>query len=88
MKTPMLRKIVLALGATAVIGAAAMAPTAASAAGGWHGHHGRHHGWHHRWHRGFGVRFLPPPYYGNCYIVRRVVWTRHGKRIRRVEVCE
>ena len=40
----MFRKLVLALGATAVIGAAALAPTAASAWG-WHHHH-------HHWGRG------------------------------------
>jgi len=83
----MFRKLVLALGASAVIGAAALSPTAASA-GGWHGHHGWHHGWHHRWHHGFRVGFYTPGYYGDCYIVRRVVWTPYGKRIRRVEVCD
>ena len=79
----MFRKLILALGATAVIGAAALSPTTASAHG-WHGHHG----WHHGWHRGFGVRFVAPAYYGDCYIVRRVVWTAYGKRIRRVTVCD
>jgi hypothetical protein len=77
----MFRKLVLALGASAVIGAAALSPTAASAHG-WH-----HHGWHHGWHHGFRVGFFAPPYLRDCHIERRVVWTRWGKRIRRVEVC-
>ncbi len=80
----MVRKLVLALGASAVIGAAALAPSAASAAPGWH----HHHHWHHGWHHGFRVGFFAPRYYGDCYVVRRVVWTRWGKRIRRVQVCD
>ena len=79
----MFRKLILALGATAVIGAAALSPTTASARG-WHGHHG----WHHGWHRGFGIGFAAPVSYGDCYIVRRVVLTPYGKRIRRVTVCD
>ena len=39
----MLRKLSLALIATVSLGAAALAPTSASAWGGWHG------GWHHGW---------------------------------------
>jgi hypothetical protein len=80
----MFRKTLLALGATAVIGAAALAPTAASAH--WHGHHG----WHHGWHGGFGIGFYGPGYVAapDCYTVRRVVYTPYGKRIRRVEVCD
>lgn len=77
----MFRKLVLALGATAVIGAAALSPTTASAKP-WHHH------WHHGWGPGFGISFAAPVYYGDCYIVRRVVWTKYGKRIRRVEVCD
>ena len=85
----MTRKFILALAATAAIGAAALAPTAASASP-WH--HNHHHGWHHGhhgWYGGYGVGFYGPGYVygGNCYIVRRVVWTSWGKRIRRVEVC-
>jgi len=75
----MFRNLILALGAAAVIGAATLSPTAASAKG-WHHH------WHHGWH-GYGVRFVAPVYAGDCYIVRRVVWTKYGKRIRRVTVC-
>jgi uncharacterized membrane protein len=46
---------------------------------------------------GFGFGFYPGyydgyyPYYedeGGCYLVRQRVKTRHGWRIRRVEVCE
>jgi hypothetical protein len=86
----MFRKLTLALGAAAVIGAAALAPTAASAGGGgWHSHHGWHHG-HHGWHGGFGIGFYGPTYFAapDCYIVRRVVFTPYGKRVRRVEVCD
>jgi hypothetical protein len=82
----MFRKLILAIAATAALGAAALAPTAASA-GGWHGHH---HGWHghHGWHRGFG--FYGPVYAsgGDCYYVRRVVFTPYGKKFRRVLVCD
>jgi hypothetical protein len=82
----MLRKIILAAGATAVIAAAAMSPTTASAKG-W-----KHHGWGHGWGPGFGISFVAPGYYGygyrDCYIVRRVVWTKYGKRIRRIRVCD
>jgi hypothetical protein len=45
----MFRKIALALGATAVIGAAALTPTTASA---WHHGHG-HHGHHGHWRGGY-----------------------------------
>jgi hypothetical protein len=46
---------------------------------------------------GFGFGFYPGyysgyyPYYedeGGCYLVRQRVMTRHGWRVRRVEVCE
>lgn len=81
----MTRKFILALAATAAIGAAALAPTAASAKP-WHHHH---HGWHHGWHGGFGFGFYGPRFVvgGDCYIVRRVVWTPWGKRLRRIRVC-
>jgi hypothetical protein len=82
----MFRKLILALAATAAIGATTLAPTAASAkVWGWHHHH-RH------WIAGFG--FYGPGFYGpgfvfggNCYFVDRVVHTPYGKRIRTVEVC-
>ncbi len=83
----MFRKLVLAAGATAVIAAAALSPTTASAKSWKH-----HHGWHHGWGPGFGISFVAPGSYGygyrDCYIVRRVVWTKYGKRIRRVRVCD
>lgn len=81
----MFRKLTIALGAAAVVAAAALAPTTASAAGGWHGHHG-HHGWHRG---GFRVGFYGPSYLAgpDCYVVRRVVGTPYGPRLRRVTVC-
>jgi hypothetical protein len=76
----MYRKLI-ALGATAVIAAAAFAPTAASAKGGkghWHGHG----------HGGVYVG-LYPGYVDttDCYIVNKVVWINHHKRLRQIEVC-
>lgn len=80
----MFRKSIIALGAIAVVGAAALSPTAASAKG-WKHHH--RHG-HHGWYGGYG--FIAPLLYTapDCYVVRRVVFTKYGKRIRRVEVCD
>lgn len=80
------RKFAIALGAATVVAAAALSPTAASAAGGWHGHHHGHHGWHGG---GFRVGFYAPSYAAapDCYVVRRVVYTPYGKRFRRVTVC-
>jgi hypothetical protein len=84
----MFRKLTIALGAAAVVAAAALSPTTASAAPGWHGHGHHGHG-HHRWHRGFRIGFYGPSYYArDCYVVRRVVYTSHGKRWRRVTVCD
>ena len=84
----MIRKLTISLGAVAVVAAAALAPTAASAGGGWKGH--KHH-WHggHGWHGGFGVGLYGPAFYAgpDCYVVRRVVHTPYGKRLRRVTVC-
>jgi hypothetical protein len=80
----MLRKLSL-VAVAAVSLAAALAPTSASAWGGWHG------GWHH----GFGgPRFFVggpgyygPAYgYGGCY-VRRLVPTPWGPRWRLVNRC-
>ncbi|MBI4365500.1 MAG: hypothetical protein HY543_01635 [Deltaproteobacteria bacterium] len=78
----MIRKLTLALGAIAVLGAAALSPTTASAAPGWHGHG------HHRWHRGFG--FYGPTFIAGdyCYTVKRVVETPYGPRVRRIQVCD
>lgn len=82
----MFRKLILALGATAAIGAAALAPTSASAH--WHGG-GWHHG--HHWHGGgFGFGIYAPTYVAasDCYRVKRLVETPYGLRWRRVTVCD
>jgi hypothetical protein len=76
----MFRKFAIALGASAVIAAAALSPTAASA-------HGGHH-WHHGWGGGLYVGLYPSYVGPDCYTVRKVVWTRHGKRVRYYEVCD
>jgi hypothetical protein len=81
----MFRKLILALGAVVTLSAAALAPTSASAwGGGWHGHHGWHGGWH-----GARIGFYGPTYVTgpDCYIVKRVVETPYGPRLRRVTVC-
>ena len=78
----MFRKIALALSATAVIGAAALTPTTASA---WHHHH------HGHWHGGYGlsVGIVAPAmvYASDCYVVKKVVNTPVGPRVRRITVC-
>ncbi|CAL77127.1 putative Sulfur globule protein precursor [Bradyrhizobium sp. ORS 278] len=86
----MLRKLFLTAAAAVSLGAAALAPTAASAH--WHGG-GWHHGWYGGgWHRPFyGPRvFIGGPVYsygyGGCY-VRRVVPTPWGPRWRWVNRC-
>ena len=80
----MFRTLTIALAATAALGAAALAPTAASAFP--HGHHG----WHHGWHGGFGIGLYAPAYYAgpDCYVVKRLVDTPVGPRWRRVTVCD
>jgi hypothetical protein len=74
----MFRKLALALGATAVIGAAALTPTAASA---------KH--WNQRW---FGSRIvIAPTVYAaasDCYLVKRVYWKHFVKHVRYEEVCD
>jgi len=97
----MLRKLSLAAVAAMALGAAALAPTSASAwgggfHGGWHGggHAGWHGGWYHRPYGGgfYGPRFYAggPAYsayaYGGCY-VRRLVPTPWGPRWRAVNRC-
>jgi hypothetical protein len=82
----MLRKLSLVAVAVASLGAAALAPTSASA---WGGHGFHHGGWHHGgW--GFGgprVYVGGPSYgYGGCY-VRRLVPTPWGPRWRLVNRC-
>jgi hypothetical protein len=82
----MLRKLSLTLVAAVSLGAAALAPTSASAWIGWH------HGWHHGW---GGPRFFigGPVYYGGYYdgyggcYVRRVVPTPFGPRWRLINRC-
>ena len=78
----MLRKLTIALVATASLSAAALAPTAASAKpfGGWGG--GFHHHHHHFGGFGFGVGFVDD----GCYVVRRVP-TPIGYRLETVNVC-
>jgi len=78
----MIRKLTLGLIAAAALGAAALAPGAASA-------HGI--GWNHGWHGGFGLGYYGPTLYVNgvsdgC-MQRRVVETRRGQRVRWVNVC-
>ena len=75
----MIRKSMLALAALATIGAAALAPTSASAWGFKHHHHG------------FGLWGWGPGYYGvnyayapDCYLVKRI--NRFG-HVRLVRVC-
>ena len=85
----MLRKFSLVAVAAASLGVAALAPTSASAWGGWHG------GWHRGWGWG-GPRIVVggPAYYGyggyggygGCY-VRRLVPTPWGPRWRLVNRC-
>jgi hypothetical protein len=76
----MFRKVTFGLIAAASLSAAALIPASASA-------HGFHGGWGHGWHHGFGFSGL----YINtdasdCY-QERLVQTRHGLRLRMVNVC-
>ncbi len=74
----MIRKSMLALAAIATVGAAALAPTSASAWGFTH---------HHHWGPGFGLGFYGPGYVSyapDCYFVKRI--TRSGN-VRYVRVC-
>ena len=84
----MFRKLSLVAVAAVSLAAAALAPTSASAWGGWHG------GWHRGW--GWGPRlyvggpaYVGPAYsygYGGCY-VRQLVPTPWGPRWRLVNRC-
>jgi hypothetical protein len=76
----MFSKFTVALAAAAVA-AIATVPTAASA--GWHGHHHGHHGWY----GGFYAPAYAAAVAPDCYVVRRVVYTPYGKRVRPVTVC-
>jgi hypothetical protein len=74
----MFRKFILAITATAALGAAALSPTAASA------HHWGHHG------GGFGIGFYGPTYIAapDCYLVKKqVVFADGSVGWRRVTVC-
>lgn len=77
----MFRKLTLALFAAASLGAAALAPTAASASPYWLPHHHHH---------GLGLKFIVGGGYGyggdGCYQARRV-WTPYGPRFHVVNVC-
>lgn len=77
----MFRKLIV-LGATALIAAAALSPTAASAKGG--------KNWNHHWHGhgGFYVGLYPTYVGSDCYIVNKVVHTKHGRYVRQIEVCD
>jgi hypothetical protein len=90
----MLRKLSLAAVAAVSLGAATLAPTQASA---WGGYPGWHPGWHGGWyHRVWGPRFYGygPAYYGprvsygygGCY-VRELLPTPWGPRWRLVNRC-
>ncbi|MBV8835589.1 MAG: hypothetical protein JO000_03540 [Alphaproteobacteria bacterium] len=73
----MIRKTLLGFAAVAALGAAALAPTSASA---WGFHHGWGHGWGYGW--GYGPGYVN--YVGDCYLVKKVY--RSGA-IRYIRVC-
>lgn len=80
----MFRKLTIAFGATIALAAAALAPSAASA-------HPHHHGWSWGWGHGFGIYapiYAAAPVYDDCYVVRKVVATPYGPRVRHVQVCD
>jgi len=81
----MFRKSLLALSAITVIGAAALAPTAASAGGGWK-HHG-HHGWGHGYGYGYGASYVGYTGYGYGCWVKKWIDTPFGPRLKRIYVC-
>ena len=76
----MLRKLTIAFATAATLGAAVLAPTAASAGGFiWHPHHH-----HHYWGPGIGIGFVGGGY--DCYRTRLVL-TPYGYRYRTINVC-
>ena len=79
----MIRKFAIALGTTTLIGAATLAPTAASAH--WHNHYG-HYG------LGLGLGLVGTAVVLNaapsCYYVKQPVQTRFGLQVQYVQVCE
>ena len=78
----MLRKTILAIAAAATLGAAALAPTSASA---WWGHPGWHV-WHHGWGYRPAIRVYAGPVYGGCF-VRSWTATPYGPVLRLVNRC-
>ena len=80
----MIRKSILALAAIATLGAAALAPTSASAwgKGGW-GHHGWGHGGFGFYGAGYGVSYVDVV--PSCYYVKKI--NRFGE-VRMIKVCE
>jgi hypothetical protein len=82
----MIRKSILALAAIATLGAAALAPTSASAwgfKGGWGHHHGWGHGFGGFYGAGYGVRYVDVV--PSCYYVKKI--NRFGQ-VRLIKVCE
>lgn len=80
----MIRKLVLALGATIAIAAAALTPISASAWG-WHHHH------HHWGPWGYGLGIYAPIYVNgaDCYRVKRTFERPDGSiGVRRILVCD
>jgi hypothetical protein len=77
----MLRKITLGLIAAAALSAAAIAPASAHGMHGWGWGHG---GWGHGF--GFGPSLYINTGASDCY-QQRMVQTRHGLRVRMVNVC-
>ncbi len=81
----MLRKLALGLVAAASLSAMALAPTAASAGGGWGGGWGG--GFHHpHWGHGFGIGFVGGGVDDGCYVTK-LVPTPFGYRMRTVNIC-
>lgn len=81
-----MRKLAIGFAAAVALSAAALLPTAASAKGGWHSHHGGFHGHGFHGHVFGGPRFIVSGGYTGCY-VKRLVETRYGLRYRVVNVC-
>jgi hypothetical protein len=85
----MFRKLIIALGATAALVAAASSPALA--------YHSHHHGHGHGWGwgalgAGVALGLAAPvvasyPYASNCYVQKRWIATPYGPRLRRVPVC-
>jgi hypothetical protein len=86
----MLRKLSLVAAAALTLGAAALAPSAASAhwhGGGYGGWHGGYGGWHRPYGYWGGPRVYAGGYgYGGCY-TRRLVPTPWGPRWRLINRC-